>query len=159
MAWVVYQDPSTFNMWYFNPTATEARWHWPPLFELPFHVPGIHRMDSEVAATVRMALLEDVAAPERARMAPEVVAAPSKEAYAAAATPDETYTSDDLRRWIQWHIWLKYWVWIELKYMWLNVVSQNDDGKLIHHRQLKHAEQVLEVLRQVDQPQIEVCHR
>ena len=90
-------------------------------------------------------------------MAPEVVAAPSKEAYAAAATPDETYTSDDLKRWIQWHIWLKYWVWIELKYMWLNVVSQNDDGKLIHHRQLKHAEQVLEVLRQDDQPQIEAC--
>ena len=72
--------------------------------------------------------------------------------------PDETYTGDDLKRWIQWHIWLKYWVWIELKYMWLNVVSQNDDGELIHHRQLKDSEQVLEVLREVDQPQIEVCH-
>ena len=89
MAWVAYQDPDTFNLWYFNPTTAEARWHWPPLFELPFHVHGIHRMDSEVAAAVRMAPAEVVAAPERARMAPEVVAAPSKEAYAAAATPEQ----------------------------------------------------------------------
>ena len=37
----------------------------------------------------------------------------------------------------------------------LDVVSQNYDGELTHHRQLKHEEQVLEVLRQVDQPQIE----
>ena len=56
---------------------------------------------------------------------------------------------------IQWKIWLKYWVWLELKYMRLDVVSQNYDGELTHHRQLKHEEQVLEVLRQVDQPQIE----
>ena len=34
--------------------------------------------------------------------------------------------------------------------------TQNDDGELIHHRQLKDSEQVLEVLREVDQPQIEV---
>ena len=46
-------------------------------------------------------------------------------------------------------------MWIDLSNMWLNVVSHGDDGKLIHIRQLKRAEQVLEVLRQVDQPQIE----
>ena len=67
----------------------------------------------------------------------------------------DEHTGNDLKKWIQWKIWLKYWVWIELKYMWLNVVSQNDDGKLIHHRHLKRTEQVLEVLRQVDRPQIE----
>ena len=49
-------------------------------------------------------------------------------------------------------------MWLELKYMRLDVVSQNYDGELTHHRQLKHEEQVLEVLRQVDQPQIE-AHR
>ena len=55
-------------------------------------MPAIHRMNSEAAATV----LEDVAAPERARMAPEVVAAPSKEAYAAAATPEQIIVVETL---------------------------------------------------------------
>ena len=48
-------------------------------------------------------------------------------------------------------------MWIELKYMWLNVLELNGDGDLIHHRQLRRSEQVLEVLRQVDSPQIEAC--
>ena len=69
----------------------------------------------------------------------------------------DKHTGNDLKKWIQWNIWLKYWVWIDFKYIRLNVVSQNDDGELTHHRQLKHTEQVLEVLRQVDQPQIEAC--
>ena len=49
----------------------------------------------------------------------------------------DQHTGDDLRKWIRWKIWLKFWVWIDLSNMWLNVVSQNDDGELIHHRQLK----------------------
>ena len=69
--------------------------------------------------------------------------------------PDDKHTGDDLKKWIQWHIWLKYWVWIELEDMWLNVLELNGDGDLIHHRQLRRSEQVLEVLRQVDSPQIE----
>ena len=44
---------------------------------------------------------------------------------------------------------------IELKYMRLDVVSQNYDGELTHHRQLVYNEQVIEVLRQFDQPQFE----
>ena len=67
----------------------------------------------------------------------------------------DQHTGDDLNKWIRWKIWLKYWVWIELKYMRLDVVSQNYDGELTHHRQLVYNEQVLEVLRQLDQPQIE----
>ena len=67
----------------------------------------------------------------------------------------DKHTGNDLNKWIQWKIWLTYRVWSELKYMRLDVVSENYDGELIHHRQLAHNEQVLEVLRQVDQPQIE----
>ena len=64
-------------------------------------------------------------------------------------------TGNDLKKWIQWKIWLKYWVWIELKHMWLNVVTQDYDGEHTFVRQLVYNEQVREVLRQVDQPQIE----
>ena len=67
----------------------------------------------------------------------------------------DKHTGNDLKKLIQWKIWLKYWVWLELKYMRLDVVLQNYDGELTHHGQLKQEEQVLEVLRQVDQPQIE----
>ena len=77
---------------------------------------------------------------------------PKREPIRWQVEPDETYTGDDLKRWIQWHIWLKYWVWIELEDMWLNVLELNGDGDLIHHRQLRRSEQVLEVLRQVDSP-------
>ena len=69
----------------------------------------------------------------------------------------DEHTGNDLKKWIQWKIWLKYWVWIELEDMWLNVLELNGDGDLIHHRQLRRSEQVLEVLRQVDSPQIEAC--
>jgi len=67
----------------------------------------------------------------------------------------DKHTGNDLKKRIQWNIWQTYRVWIELKYMRLDVVSENYDGELIHHRQLAHNEQVLELLRQVDQPQIE----
>ncbi len=69
--------------------------------------------------------------------------------------PDDDRTGNDLKRWLQWEIWLKYGVWIEVKDMRLDVVSQNSDGVLTHLRHLKREEQVLEVLRQVDKPQIE----
>ena len=82
---------------------------------------------------------------------------PKREPIRWQVEPDETYTGDDLKRWIQWHIWQHYWVWIELRYMWLNVFELNGDGDLIFHRQLRRSEQVLEVLRQVDSPQIEAC--
>ena len=45
-------------------------------------------------------------------------------------------TGNDLKKWIQWKIWLTYWVWIELKHMWLNVVTQDYDGELTFVRQL-----------------------
>ena len=67
----------------------------------------------------------------------------------------DKHTGNDLKKWIQRQIWLKYWVWIELKYIRLTVLSQNYGGELTHHRQLVYNEQVLEVLRQFDQPQIE----
>ena len=34
-------------------------------------------------------------------------------------------TGNDLKKWIQWQIWETYWVWIDLKHMWLNVVSRD----------------------------------
>ena len=71
---------------------------------------------------------------------------------------DDDRTGNDLKKWIQWEIWETYWVWIDLKHMWLNVVSQNYDGEIIVMRQLHYNEQVLEVLRQMDQTQI-VAHR
>lgn len=64
--------------------------------------------------------------------------------------PDDTYTRDDLKKWIQWRIWLRSWVWTDVKYMWLDVVLQTEDGKFIRHRQLKRVEQIVEVWRQID---------
>ena len=29
----------------------------------------------------------------------------------------DEHTGNDLKKWIQWKIWITYWVWIELKYI------------------------------------------
>ena len=49
-------------------------------------------------------------------------------------------------------------MWLKLKQMWLNLVSLDYDGEYTIGRKLHYNEQVLEVLKQTDQPVIE-AHR
>ena len=72
--------------------------------------------------------------------------------------PDDASTCDDLKRWVQWEIWQKHYVWIELTQMWSNLVSRNSTGGFDIVRKIPYNEQLLELLKQTDQPVIEV-HR
>ena len=86
MAWVLYEDP---RCGFLTP--------------LPFDVPDTGDAMLDAPGDRTSVLL-------RFHQSLEL---PKREPIRWQVEPDETYTGDDLKRWIQWHIWLKYWVWIE----------------------------------------------
>ena len=64
--------------------------------------------------------------------------------------PDDDTTGDDLKKWVQWRIWEKHWVWIDLTHMWLDLVSFQSKAHYPHYykfvRQIKLSQQIMEVL-------------
>ena len=64
--------------------------------------------------------------------------------------PDDDTTGNDLKKWVRWKIWKKYWVWIDLTHMWLDLVSFQSKAHYPHDytfvRQVKHSQQIMEVL-------------
>ena len=65
---------------------------------------------------------------------------------------DDATTGDDLKKWVQWKIWRKLSVWIELTQMWLDLVSPPDSPGLDYKfvRKINYTEEIREVLHQTD---------